>query len=203
VTGSPSPAAPSPTSTPTPVSIADASPTRLLRDTDVSSPYGRRALSPTEQAATVRLPCASGPPASDAQVVDRSAMGMSFASTPPGAVDSDVTETLTLYGPGGATRYVAELTAALAACPSEPSGSGTVGHAIVQRGIAGDESVVIADTNSPPANPRIPSISGTFTVVVRADDVVLVLRLSPFESGETRREVLDQVLAKAIGRAED
>jgi hypothetical protein len=193
-----------PAATARPVAIADASTDRLLQASDLTSSYDRYTTGGDELAQVVHLPCATGAPASDAGIIDRAAISMSFGSAPPPvAVDSQVSETLTRYGPGGAAQYMSELTAALSACPSEPSGSRTLTRTVVERDFAGDESVLIGISYPPNANPAMLSISGRYQVVLRADDVVMVLLVGPFETGDVRRDTLDRTLEVAIARAED
>jgi hypothetical protein len=213
----PSPAAPTssaattdaPAVTPTrapahPFVIADASTGRLLQAADGLSSYDRHAIRDDELARLVHLPCVTGTPASDARINGRAGMSMAFASAPPPyGVDSQVSQTLTLYRAGGAIQYMSELAAALTACPSEPSGSRTLTRTVVQRDFAGDESLLIGINYSAAANPTMPSVSSMYQVVLRADDVVMVLLVEPFETGDVRRETLDRMLEAAIARAED
>jgi hypothetical protein len=187
-----------------PVAIADASTDRLLQGADAYSSYDPHPARDDELTRVVRLPCATGGAASDARIIDRAGMSMSFASEPPPyGLDSQVSEALTIYRPGGASQYMSELAAALTACPTEAAGSSPLTRTLVQRDFAGDESLLIGYDYPAPANPAMPAIRGAYLVALRADDVVMVLLVTPFESGNVRRGTLDSILAAAIARAED
>jgi hypothetical protein len=101
--------------------------------------------------------------------------------------------------PNGAPQYMSELTAALAACQSDRR----LSYTVVASNFAGDQSVLIRVDQAPPGDPRVPSVSSWYQVVMRADDVVMVLTVTPFESGSVPRETVDTMLDVAIGRAED
>jgi len=192
---------PSPTSAPAPsrpVSIADASAGRLLQASDAPSTYGREPLSAAELAASARLPCATTDAATDAQVLDRNGMTMSFGLQPSQGFDSQAFQTLTLYRPGGAAQYMSDLGAALATCPADQGRS----YAADASNFAGDESVLIRVNPAPPSDPAIPYTASWYQVVMRAGDVVMILKVTPFESGSVPRQTIDTMLDLAISRAE-
>lgn len=182
-----------------PVNISDASTDRLLQASDAPSTYGAQPLPPPDLAASTRLPCATTAPASDTEIVDQNGMTMSFALRPDNGYDSQAAQVLTLYGPGGAARYMSELTAALAACPVDQ----WLSYTLDASNFGGDESTLIRVDHAPPRDPRVPYVSSWYRVVMRADDVVMVLSIAPFESGSVLRETVDTMLDIAISRAED
>ena len=107
---------------------------------------------------------------------------------------------LTLYRPGGAAQYIAELTAAVATCPTKAEKTRTV----AARSFAGDESVLILEefVGGGSGQTPVPTPSSSYRAVIRADDVVMLLYVGPLESGLTQRETIDTMIDIAIKRAE-
>jgi hypothetical protein len=163
---------------------------------------GDEILPRARQLALVTPPCATAAPASEALVVDRNAIGMSFGF-PAQQIYGHVSEVLTLYRPGGAAQYMSELTAALPPCATNSETTRTV----AAKSFAGDESVLILSTFQGSGSMQvgqtpIPVPSSSYRAVIRADDVVMVLEVGPLESGLTQRETNDTMIDIAIKRAE-
>lgn len=180
------PASPAPPA-PAKVVLPDASARRLIQAGDTAQSAAREALSSDRQLRMVTLPCATAAPASDALVVDRNAMNMSFSLNAQ-PIFQTVSESLTSYRPGGAAQYLSELNAALTRCPTDRVTTFTV----AARSFAGDESVLILNTFQN---------GSSYRAVIRAGDVVMVLDVQPLESGQTERATADTMIDVALKRA--
>lgn len=127
---------------------------------------------------------------------DRQPAGITF---PDGTFD----QTITTYRPEGATRFMAQLRAAVTACPTETRDGTTYKHRLLSGSTYGDESMLIEMRY-----PRRDYINGNpiggddfrLVSVVRIGEVVMVLYEQGWEEGSSDRAVVDTFTKTAVSR---
>jgi hypothetical protein len=138
--------------------------------------------------------------ASDSAIGVRRTRTIAFHSpeAPEGYVPSGtVNHTITVYRSGGAARALAELRAAVTACPTETDGATTYTHAVVSAPKRGDGSVLVKVTG---ASSQIPIGYSAYVSVVRLGDVVSVLFAVGWEGATVERAQIDSFTQQAVRR---
>jgi hypothetical protein len=119
--------------------------------------------------------------------------------TPPDYVpDSEISETLWRYEPGGAARFLTDLKAALARCPGPTGDSGAVTR-IVSTNLGGDESVLLKSTWT--VEQGGPHQHITYLAVARVNDTVVAVRDNGYESADGDEARIRSLTLRAIHNA--
>jgi hypothetical protein len=119
--------------------------------------------------------------------------------TPPDNVpDSEISETLWRYEPGGAARFLADLKAALARCPGPTGDSGVVTR-IVSTNLGGDESVLLKLTWT--VEQGGPHQHIAYLAVARVNDTVVAVRDNGYENANGDEARIRSLALKAIHNA--
>jgi len=187
-----------PTPAPTLASLPDGA---FLQTTDPGqpSPMGED-LDPDGITRVLPLTCGA-PFASDASVRQRRGRGFiyDFDPTPETTPTGTVDEVLTIFAPGGARQYLADVRSAAQRCPGG-SGEPSESYAIVDSATAGDESIVVSRTFYPDYGGQTIAIT-SFTAVVRLGDLVAVVAVHGWETNSAVRAHADEIVAAAVTRA--
>jgi hypothetical protein len=121
---------------------------------------------------------------SDAQIGKQRNRHIVFhgVNVPDGYIpDGTVSQTISVYRPGGAVAAMAELRAAVAACPSEKlSAETTVTYKILPPYALGDDALLVEQTWST-TSPEFPSTPKSLLAAVRIGDAVTTLWVTGWE----------------------
>ncbi|MBB5870877.1 hypothetical protein F4553_004256 [Allocatelliglobosispora scoriae] len=118
--------------------------------------------------------------------------------------DGGLTQTITLYQPGGAEQFLSELRAIIGSCPRGKANNRPTRYAIASGAKAGDDSFVFSMTaawHSDPSNDDSPMVDETRLIsVVRIGDVVTVLWERGWEGGSSDARQVDVLTGRAVAR---
>jgi hypothetical protein len=144
--------------------------------------------------------------ASDSSIQARRTMHIVYwkGKHPAGTVpDGTFDETITTYRSDGAVQFVAQLRAAVAACPTQTRSGTTYRHRLLSGWAHGDEAILI-EMKSPTRDPEGKLIGGDdvrLISVVRIGGVVMVLYEQGWEAGwSAERAVVDTFTRTAVTR---